>query len=371
MGTRELARELTAEMAETLSKAERERCERFRRRANYLEWIVTIMAIVGAFLLCVFTLIFCFANVARGATTFGWPYQQFHHETITGYRLYKGSSPDAVNTLVADIPKSSVTVVHQQPYLLVETFDTDPGSKYPLTKGAWTWVVAQKNMKVDSTDFMVVFEKPAGVSSAISFWFWPEKALGDQAQLFNYNKDEAQGAYYELRFGSSSGTRYSNFRKVYDEKFGGVDPAGAFPLQRYPQCNIVEGQNNVCQGYRIFVDWDEKSYTVSILNQATGLEETVAGGDTRALDVNKLEIITKQQSFWIDDIRIGGRMELKATVDVTLPPPGSTIYFAMSAYRMVDGNRLEGAKSIPVDYIVPSQQIVPGSPKGLRKGVIP
>jgi hypothetical protein len=38
---------------------------------------------------------------------------------------------------------------------------------------------------------------------------------------------------------------------------------------------------------------------------------------------------------------------------------------------MVDGNRLEGAKSIPVDYIVPSQQIVPGSPKGLRKGSIP
>ena len=79
----------------------------------------------------------------------------------------------------------------------------------------------------------------------------------------------------------------------------------------------------------------------------------------------------KQQSFWIDDIRIGGILDLRATQNISLPSPGSTIYLAMSAYRMVDGNRLEGAKSIPVDYIVPSQQIVPGSPKGLRKGSIP
>lgn len=354
------------ELLESLARAnERMRQRRFNRRGEYLETIVTYMAIFGAIILCLLILIFGVTTVARGATTFGWPYQKFHHETITGYRLYKGSSPDAVNTLVADIPKSSVTVVHQQPYLLVETFDTDPGSKYPLTQGAWTWVAAQKSMKVDSTDFMVVFEKPAGVSSAISFWFWPEKALGDQPQLLNYNKDEAQGAYYELRFGSSSGTRYSNFRKVYDQQFGGVDPAGAFPLQRYPQCNIVEGQNNVCQGYRIFIDWDEESYTASILNQATGQEETVAGGDTRALDVNKLEILAKQQSFWIDDIRIGGRMELKATVDVTLPPPGGKTYFALSAYRIADGTTYESSKSIPLSYMTPNAS-APGKPKGLR-----
>ena len=378
MGTRELTRELTAEMVESLSKAERERCERFRRRANYLEWIVTIMAIVGAFLLCAFTLIFCFANVARGEQlTIGWHYSKAFHDTLAGYRLYSGSSAETLDTLVADIPIGDVTATTLQPYLLNETFDTDPGDKYPLAKGSWTWVEQTKNMLVESDEFMIVFDKPAGAISAISFWFWPQKALGDQAQLYNYNKDMAEseatgvGVYYELRFGSSDGTRYSNFRKCYDGKYGGVDPNGAFPLQRFPECNIVEGQNNLCDGYWISVEWDGENYSATIYNQATKKTETVGGIDAKPLDISRLEIISKQQSFWIDDIRIGGIVDLRATQNISLPSPGSTIYLAMSAYRMVDGNRLEGAKSIPVDYIVPSQQIVPGSPKGLRKGSIP
>lgn len=284
-----------------------------------------------------------FASTANAADiTIGWNYNKAPYEGLVGFRLYQGTSPDGINTLVEDIPKADVSVFLETPTLLNETFDEDPGDKYPLTNGAWVWVEETKNMKIESENFMVVFELPAGDTNAISFWFWPHEALGDQAQLYNYNKDEALAAYYELRFGSNSGVRYSNFRKVYDQQYGGVHPNGAFPLPRYPQC-----ASSPCKGFRIDVAWYPGFYTASVFNQDTEKTVTVQGDDLKALNINKLEIISKQQTFWLDDIRIGGFLELRKRV--SLPPlaQGESRYLAMSAYN----DTKESEKSIAVELL--------------------
>lgn len=274
--------------------------------------------------------------------TFAWNFNKEFLEMTDGFKIYSG------DTLIKDIPKSEVEVFKESPVLLNETFDSDPGSKYNVTEGSWTWDSATKNMKIESDRFMVVFELPAGTESNMAFWFWPEKGLGDMAQLYVYNKDEAEtaatgfGSYYELRFGSTSGIRYSNFRKCYDGKYGGVDPNGAFALPRYPQCTIVEDQANICNGYAIYMTWmggEYGYYSTSIYDQKQKVWTEVGGSDSKALNVNKLEIILNSQTGWIDNIVIGGLMELRKKIDVDVSQ--LPMYFTVSAYN---GNG-ESAKS--------------------------
>lgn len=172
--------------------------------------------------------------------------------------------------------------------------------------------------------------------------------------MYAYLKDEAFSAYYELRFAGADGIRFSNWRKVYDQQFGGVE--GAFALNRYPQC-----AENPCQGFSISMDWADVGYSATIYDQAT--KETYLGGgiDTKPLNINKLEIITQQQSFWIDAIKIGGLMELRASAAVDLPAQGQEVQFALSAYN-ANG---EGPTSIPLVYVVPTTTLE--TPVNLRK----
>jgi len=299
--------------------------------------------VVGLALIGVFAL-----AASAYAVTFAWNYNRLPLDLTVGFLIYMGDTADDLPTVIADIPKDQVTIQYEDPFLVNETFDTDPGTKYNVTRGSWQWVEETKNMKVTGPEFMVVFEEPAGTTNDFMLWFWPEKATGDQPQLYLYIKDEAAstngGVYYELRFGSSSGVRYSNFRKVYDQKYGGVDPNGAFPLPRYPQCTIIEGQNNICSGFWINVGFSPGPYNATIYDQAQQKYTVVGGVDARALDINKLEIIIKEQTGWIDNIAIGGGMELRKTVEAVGIVPGK--YFAVSAYNTVG----ESEKSPSVMY---------------------
>jgi len=268
-----------------------------------------------------------------------WDYNKAYLEFTDGFRVYSGNSEGSL-VRIAEIPTAAIEILSEKPVLLNERFDSDPGSKYNVTQGSWQWVSKTKNMKVESSDFMVVFELPAGTDNTMSFWFWPEKGLGDQAQLYVYNKDEAEtaltgfGSYYELRFGSLSGTRYSNFRKCYGGDYGGVDPNGAFPLPRFDECNIVEGQANVCDGYWLRMTWKSGSdgyYGATVFNQKTQATTEVSGRDAKALNINKLEIILKDQSGWIDNIVIGGQVVLSKLIDVDVTQLPK--YFAVTAYN--------------------------------------
>lgn len=290
-----------------------------------------------------------------------WDYNRFYHDQILGYRIYMGTSPDKIDQKIADLPKSNLTIVKELPILIEEHFDQDPGSKYPLQSGTWSWNKDTKNMHIDSaSQFMIVFEKAAGMVNDMGFTFQPEKNTSDQPALYSYIKDEAAstngGVYYELRLAGSNGTRYSNWRKVYDQKYGGIDSGGAYPLPRYPQCNIAENQNNLCPGFRVLMSWRPETYAVSIksnendlpiMNASVSLDDV----DKRALNINKLEIIISNQSGWIDDIIIGGNMEIGTEINLTMPQ--IPVYFAASAYYQdpKDSTRiLETDKSISLKY---------------------
>lgn len=300
------------------------------------------------------------------AETILWNYNKYYYNKLTGFKLYSGTEEGNYPTLVTTIQKSDIVIVSEQPILLEEHFNTDPGSKYNITRGSWTWVEETKNMKVESDEFMVVFEYPAGVNSSMSFWYWPEKSSGDQPILYSYIKDEAMyaetglGSYYELRFAGVDGIRYSNWRKCYDGKYGGVD--GAKSLSRYEQCNIVEGQENICYGFRISMDWSSEYYGVSILNQKLKTFNDAYGEDSKPLNINKLEIIVNQQSFWIDDIIIGGAMTLSKEINLGNTSP---VYYAMTA-MVQDPNDsskvIESGMSIPTIYTATEG----GPPKALQ-----
>lgn len=102
--------------------------------------------------------------------TFGWNYIKHQYEAVEGFRLYMG------DTMVADIPKAETAIEWEQPYLIEEDFDADPGTKYPLAKGSWTWVAETKAMHVEGGEFMIVFDVPAGVQNAMSFGSGPRPA---------------------------------------------------------------------------------------------------------------------------------------------------------------------------------------------------
>lgn len=291
-----------------------------------------------AFALCVLFAL-CSAVSAK-ELTLAWNYSKHYFGIVKGFKVYSGTTADAVSTLVADVAKAEVVTTEKQPILLEEHFDTDPGDKYNVTRGSWEWVSETKNMHFTGPEFMVVFEYPAGTESNMSFVFWPEKSTGDAANLYSYIKDEAAstdgGVYYELRIGDAAGTRYSNWRKVYDKKYGGIDPNGAFALPRYNQCNIVEGQDNLCPGFAVYMDWDSVEYSANLRGPESVIPQwgSVHGmdADARALDINKLEIIINQQDGWLDDIVIGGLLEVRTKVNVTLPSSGP-LYFVATAYN--------------------------------------
>jgi hypothetical protein len=298
----------------------------------------------------------CLAIAARGETrTIAFTYSKPALAITTGFRLYQGTAADAVTTKVADFKADAALKTESQaPVLLEEHFDTDPGTKYPLTKGAWSWVPETKNMHIAAgAEFMIVFEKPAGATSQMSFRFWPEKSSSDQPRIESYIKDEAQGAYYELLLGGLDGVRLSSWKKVYNQQWGGVQ--GAFGLPQYAQCYSGEPSGNItCNGFYVQMTWAPGPYTAEVLGGSAG------GNDAHPLDINKLEIIIQNQGGWIDDIVIGGQMELRRDLDLTLV--NGVTYLAVSAYNSYG----ESAKSTPVLYKAELEEVIPGKPKLFR-----
>lgn len=276
--------------------------------------------------------------------TFAWGYNKYYHASVVnGYRLYMGITPDAVNQLVADIPKASAIVSRETPILMEEHFNTDPGTKYTTTGGPWVWNSEKKNMKIttgEGKEFMFVLEYPAGVANNFSFQFWPEKKYGTDGLIYTYLKDDGSltgSNYYELRLASGD-TRYSNYRKVVNSQFGGVQ--GAFALPRFAECALKAEGETICPGFPVSQSWSDSFYMANW----NGVE--VGGKDPTPLNIVRLEIIVTNQDGWIDDIIIGGQIELQKKVDVQLPD-ALKIYFAISAY----GPAGEGAKSSVYEYL--------------------
>jgi hypothetical protein len=88
------------------------------------------------------------------------------------------------------------------------------------------------------------------------------------------------------------------------------------------------------------------------------------GNDDRPLNINKLEIIIKQQSGWIDDIIIGGQLELTTPV-INVDTSQDKVYFAATSYN----SNGESDKSIPVLYetVVDFTKMTPKKPSQFRK----
>lgn len=296
------------------------------------------------------------ATIARAETkTIAFTYSKPALAITTGFRIYQGTAADKVTTKVADFKvDAALKTESEQPILLEEHFDADPGAKYSLAKGAWSWVAETKNMHIAAgAEFMIVFERPAGTANQMSFRFWPEKSTSDQPQIQSYIKDEAQGAYYELRLGGADGIRTSNWRKVYDQQWGGIQ--GAFPLPQYNQCYSGEPSGDViCNGFWVQMAWAPGPYMADVLGGSA------EGNDARPLDINKLEILILNQAGWIDDIVIGGQAELRRDLDLTLV--NGVTYLAISAYNSYG----ESAKSTPVLYKVELEEVIPGKPKLFR-----
>lgn len=287
------------------------------------------------------------------AETVAWNYPGSYHAAVKGYRLYSGESAQAVDHLVADFAPATVNVAATQPSLLNEQFGSDPGTRLQVTSGSWKWVSATRNMKIDVADFMVVFEVAAGTANTFSFTFFPEKSLGEAPVIYVYAKDEALGAYYELRLGGAAGTRYSNWRKCYDSKWGGVE--GAFTLPRYQQCyaGTMPAGDNLCDGFTVGLDWRPGAYTASVLDAHAG------GTDDKPLNINKIEIIVKDQAGWIDAIVAGGELTLEKQVALGMAP-GQTKHLELTAYNDFG----ESGRSLTGVYTAPAAG-VPDSAKGL------
>ena len=105
------------------------------------------------------TLAVAFIPLQVAAIELHWNYNRFYHDKIFGYRIYMGTSADKIDQRIDNLSKSELTIVKEQPILLQETFDENPGSKYTVTKGSWSWSETTKNMHIDSDEFMIVFEK--------------------------------------------------------------------------------------------------------------------------------------------------------------------------------------------------------------------
>ena len=281
-------------------------------------------------------------------------YNRVFFDEITGVRIYKGGTAETATVKIADIPRAQLTVISENPVLLHETFDSDPGTKYPLASGAWKWVPETQNMQITGTDnFMLVFTLPAGASNDMVYSFWPLSLTGDKPIIYNYIKYESIGAYYELRFAGISNTSPSNWRKVYSGKWGGVD--GAFPLPGFDECHVQTTGNTICNGYRVFLSWQPGDYNATISKLETGaVAGHAAGSDKAALDINKLEFIIQNQTGWIDDIIIGGQMTVQAPVDFVIDTERT--FIAVSGYRVIDGKIVEGPRSVAGEYVPSSGQ---------------
>lgn len=279
--------------------------------------------------------------------TIAWDYNRYYFDKLVGFKLYKAKGAGLPATLIADIAKANVTITAEKPILLEEHFDTDPGAKYPLSEGAWSWQADTKNMMIDGPKFMVVFSLAAGASNDMSFTFWPLAASNDQPTVYSYLKDEALGAYYELRLAGADGIRYSNWRKCYDSQWGGIE--GAFELPRYAQCVKQTTGDTFCPGFTTYMGWTPGHY-IARVESFEGDKPIAAGeahgSDAKALDINKLEIIISNQTGWIDDIIIGGKMEVryKATVALT---PGEEVFFTATAYRKDPADSTKILESLP------------------------
>lgn len=304
-----------------------------------------LLKAVGFFILATWLLTMVAQTYGAEPVTkkFRWDYDRFWLNKVQGFRLYVGTSESEVNQLVADIPANSVDVISETPIILAEDFNTDTSSKYETTGGKWTWQSDTKNMLVETgpgETFMLVLPYDAGVNNYFGFQFWPKKSHNDAAALNSYLKPAEDNpykiAYYELRLGDVAGTKNSNFRKVVDSKFGGVE--GAFMLPRYAQCAIKSEGNTICPGFPIAIKFNAGEYG-AISNGVS-----VGGNDATPLDIKRLEIIIYNQDAWIDSIRIGGKMILQKAVPVTFP--ASRVWFAISAYN-ADG---EGEKSLSSLY---------------------
>lgn len=304
--------------------------------------------------------------------TLAWAYNRYFFNQLVGFKLFMAKGAGLPATLIADVPKASVTITKEKPILLEEHFNTDPGTKYPLKRGAWSWQAETKNMKIDGPDFMIVFPLAAGVDNDMSFSFWPLASSSDQPIVYSYLKDEAISAYYELRLAGADGIRYSTWRKCYDSRWGGVD--GAFGLPRYVQCPTKSTGVTYCPGIRVYMGWKPGHYSARVegLVGDKPIEEGVGyGTDTKPLDLNKLEIIISNQSGWIDDIIIGGKMEVqyKATVELT---PGEEVFFTATAYRNDPDDVtkiIESSPSIGARYTLTQEpeKRAPPPVKNLRK----
>jgi len=296
--------------------------------------------------------------------TLAWRYNRYFFNQLVGFKLFMSKGAGLPATLIADIPKASVTIAEEAPILVEEHFDAAPGNKYEVT-GAWSWVSETKNMKIDGPNFMVAFNVAAGTGNDMFFTFWPEKSSSDQASVYSYLKDDgAHGvSYYELRLADAAGTRFSNWRKVVDSAFGGVE--SAFALPRYNQCEIQSTGNTVCPGFRVDMMWEPGHY------EAIVFDESVSGADETPLNIQRLEVITANQSGWIDDIVIGGRMEVKYKATIALTP-GEEVFFTATAYRKdpADSSKvLESLPSAAARYTLTQEPVKRAPPpvKNMRK----
>jgi hypothetical protein len=302
--------------------------------------------------------------VAAEELTLAWRYNRYFFNQLVGFKLFMSKGAGLPATLIADIPKANVTITDEKPILLKEHFDVAPGNKYEVT-GAWAWVPETKNMKISGPDFMVAFTVAAGTDNDMFFTFWPEKSSSDRATIYSYLKDDgAHGvSYYELRLADAAGTRFSNWRKVVNSAFGGVE--GAFALPRYNQCEVQSTGNTLCPGFRVDMLWGPGHY------EAIVFDKSVFGADETPLNIQRLEVIAANQGGWIDDIVVGGRMEVhyKATVALT---PDEEVFFTATAYRKdpADSSKiLESLPSAEARYAITQEPVkrAPPPAKNMRK----
>lgn len=310
-------------------------------------------------LLIILAIIFTTGLVSAEEKKIQWTYNRVPFDKLVGFRLYKGPNPDAVTERILDVQRGDVEIISEKPVHFKETFDTDPGDKYKsnVKNGSWKWEKSEcdeeNSMKVipgGDGKFMVVFDVPAGTANEFLFSFWPLSSRGDQPMVYSYLKDEALPGYYELRYAGADGTRSSNWRKVYNEKWGGVE--GAFELPKYDQCQQKDEGLTCCATRKnITLKWKPDEYIASITKHSVhSFVGSVSGTgvDKQPMDITKFEIIFHEQSGWLDNIVIGGRMVVQSEVDIVID--SERTWLAVSAYRIIDGKVVEGPKSLAGEY---------------------
>lgn len=330
--------------------------------------MINIFRLIRALFFCLFSF-FLLGQITLlyGETlekTFQFNYNRSGFDIVSGFRVYMGLSEDKIDQKIGDFSKDSAAIVGETPVLLNEKFDSDTSAKYQIEGGKWTWQSSTKNMLVETgadQSFKLVLPYEAGSNSAFSFYFGPKKSHTDQATVMCYLKDltnvEYKTAYYELRMADKDSTRYSNWRKVVNSKFGGVE--GAFSLPRYAQCSLKSEGETICPGFFVSMDFEPGAYAA----QVNGVD--AIGNDQTPIDISRFEIILTNQDGWIDNIMIGGKMVLQKKINVDFPD--SRVWFAVTAYNSYG----ESAKSLPVRYDLTSgTQNTGGKIPAMPSGII-